>query len=133
MSHNVTLLDRSGAYATVFLGPDRTPGVSRLLACTNHQETLASPPSPPMTASVERQEIILRALDDRATTLPTLIARFLEPPIHSRRAQSPTVYTAVYRPTEGRADYLWPGSSWCQRVEQFDSGEYTHDYGEPIS
>jgi predicted choloylglycine hydrolase len=24
-SHNVTLLDRSGSFATAFLGPDRTP------------------------------------------------------------------------------------------------------------
>jgi predicted choloylglycine hydrolase len=28
LSHNVTLLDRSGAYATVFLGPDRARGVA---------------------------------------------------------------------------------------------------------
>src|SRR5258708_16269422 len=36
MSHNVTLLDRSGSYATLFLGPDRAPAVSRGRAWTNH-------------------------------------------------------------------------------------------------
>lgn len=37
-SQNVTLLDRSGAFATVFLGLDRTPAISRNPVCTNHQE-----------------------------------------------------------------------------------------------
>jgi predicted choloylglycine hydrolase len=132
MSHNVTLLDRSGAYATLFLGPDRAAGVSRVRACTNHQEAVAWPESATETCSVERQQTLLEALDDPAMRLPDLIARFLEPPLYSRRADFPTVYTAVYRPTEGRVDYLWPGKSWCQRIDRFDPGEYTHDYGELI-
>jgi predicted choloylglycine hydrolase len=131
-SQNVTLLDRSSAHATLFLGPDRAPAVSHVRVCTNHQETVASPRSPALIRSVERQRILLQALDDPSMTLPELIARFLEPPIYSHRAVSPTVYTAVYRPTEGRVDYLWPGKSYCQRIGQFDSGEYTHDYGELI-
>ena len=44
LSQNVTLLDRTGQFTTVFLGPDREPAVSRIPACTNHQEvTFASP------------------------------------------------------------------------------------------
>ena len=65
-------------------------------------------------------------------TLPDLIARFLAAPLYSRRTAFPTVYTAVYRPAEARVDYLWPGKSWCQRIDRFESGEYTHDYGELI-
>jgi predicted choloylglycine hydrolase len=126
---NVTLLDRSGAYATLFLGPDRAPTVSQARACTNHQETVPSPQSASMISSVERQHALSAALDDTAMTLPGLIARFLQPPIYSRRAHSPTVYTAVYRPAAGRVDYLWPGKSWCQQIGGFQSGEYTHDYG----
>jgi predicted choloylglycine hydrolase len=132
MSHNVTLLDRSGSYATLFLGPDRAPAVSRARACTNHQETVASPESAAARSSVERQRIVLRALGDPAMTLPDLIARFLEPPLYSRRTGFTTVYTAIYRPTEGRVDYLWPGKTWSQRIGRFDPGEYTHDYGELI-
>ena len=130
LSQNVTLLDRSGAYATLFLGPDRAPAVSRVRACTNHQETVAWPEHATMARTVERQQALLEALDDPAMTLAELIARFLEPPLYSRRTRSPTVYTAVYRPTEGRVDYLWPAQSWCQRIDRFESGEYTHDYGE---
>ena len=132
LPQNVTLLDRSGEYATLFLGPDRTPAVSKLRACTNHQETVASPPSAATTSSVERQRTLLQALDDPAMTLPDLIARFLAPPLYSRRRDSPTVYTAIYRPSEGRVDYLWPGRAWRQSFDRFESGEYTHDYGELI-
>jgi predicted choloylglycine hydrolase len=130
LSQNVTLLDRSGNYATLFLGPDRAPAVSRLPACANHQETVTWPEHAAASRTVERQQAVLSALNDPAMTLPDLIARFLEPPLYSRRAQSPTVYTAVYRPADGRADYLWPGKSWLQRIHRFDPGEYTHDYGE---
>jgi predicted choloylglycine hydrolase len=127
MSHNVTLLDRSGAYATLFLGPDRAPVVSQVRACANHQERIGT-----VADSVERQQIMLEALNDPAMTLSDLVAGFLEPPLYSRRARSTTVYTAVYRPIEGRVDYLWPGKSWCQRTGRFEPGEYTHDYGDLI-
>jgi predicted choloylglycine hydrolase len=75
---------------------------------------------------------VLEALDDPAMTLPDLVARFLAPPLHSSRARSPTVYTAVYRPAEGRVDYLWPGQSWSHSFDRFAEGEYTHDYGELV-
>jgi predicted choloylglycine hydrolase len=127
MSQNVTLLDWSGAYATLFLGPDRAPAVSPVRVCANHQETAAT-----ATDSTERQRIALEALDDPAMTLPDLVARFLEKPLLSRRSSSTTVYTAVYRPAEGCVDYVWPGKNLRQRIGRFEPGEYTHDYGELI-
>jgi hypothetical protein len=39
-----------------------------------------------------------------------------------------TVYTAVYRPAEGRVDYLWPGERRPQELGGFFESEYTHDY-----
>jgi predicted choloylglycine hydrolase len=133
MSHNVTLLDRSGDYATLFLGPDRVPAVSRQRACTNHQETVVWPELAAASRTVERLQTILRALDEVGMTLSELTARFLQPPLYSRRARSPTVYTAVYRPEVGRIEYLWPGRTWCQRLDRFEEGDYTHDYGELVT
>jgi predicted choloylglycine hydrolase len=124
MSQNVTLLDRSGAYATLFLGPDRAPAVSTLRACTNHQETHDT-----ASDSHQRLEAVLRALHEPAMTLPALTARFLESPLYSRRVSSPTVYTAIYRPAELRVDYLWPGRCVAQRIGRFEESAYTHDYG----
>jgi predicted choloylglycine hydrolase len=130
LSQNVTVLDRSGAHATVFLGPDRAPEVSRLLACANHQDASASiDPTGAVTRSVRRQSAALRALAEPATTLATLAGAFLSAPVFSREAASPTVYSAVYRPAELRVDYLWPGKVMTQRIGRFEPGEYVHDYG----
>jgi predicted choloylglycine hydrolase len=133
LSQNVTLLDRTGKFATVFLGPDREPAVSRVRACANHQETPPQPNSAALTGSVERQQRMLEALEDRAMTLERLTAGFFEPPLYSRRIGFTTVYTAVYLPAEGRVEYLWPGKRWSQRFDKFVAAEYTHDYGELLA
>jgi predicted choloylglycine hydrolase len=129
-AHNVTLLDRAGAYVTLFLGPDRAPAVTQRRACTNHQEEVVWPEHAARWRTVERERSTLAALADPAMTLPDLTARFLEPPVYSRNVASPTVYTAVYRPLEGRVDYLWPGKTVTQRIGAFAKGTYTHDYGQ---
>ena len=130
LSQNVTLLDRSGAHATLFLGPGREPAVSRVPVSTNHQELPLPPHSARLAHSVRRQQALLAALDDPAMTLADLTARFLEPPIYSRRAVSTTAYTAVYRPAEGCVDYLWPGETRRQSFDRFLRGDYLHDYGD---
>jgi predicted choloylglycine hydrolase len=69
-------------------------------------------------------------MEEPFASLERLTIRFLEPPLYSRGFRSPTAYTAVYRPAEGQVDYLWPGKRWRQRFDQFEPGEYSHDYGE---
>ncbi|BBK42416.1 peptidase C45 [Allostella vacuolata] len=130
LSQNVTLLDRTGDYATVFLGPGREPAVSRLPVCTNHQDRIPPQASAAMRCSLLRQETVLHALEDPAMTLPELARRFLAPPVFSRRASSATAYTAIYRPAEGRVDYVWPGRTVTQRIGRFEEQEYTHEFGE---
>lgn len=117
-----------GVYATLHLGPDRTPAVSQARATTNHQETIVWPELAAQSATVERIQAVQAALDDPAMALPELTAGFLAQPLYSRRAASPTAYTAVYRPAEGRVDYIWPGKTVCQHIGDFKAGEYTHDY-----
>lgn len=129
-SQNVTLLDASGAYATVFLGPDRIPTVSKIAVCTNHQEIHTAVGPADTTETVLRQQVALLALEDPAMTLEDLSAIFLRSPIYRRNQKSSTVYSAVYQPEELRVDYIWPGKCWTQRIGQFTTGEYTHDYGE---
>ena len=133
LSQNVVLLDRSGAHATLFLGPRRVPGVSLIRACTNHQEPPAAALTAALRDSLVRQQAALAALEDPAMTLSSLTDRFLEPPLYSRRRRFPTAYTAVYRPAEGRVDYLWPGKRVTQRIGGFEPGDYTHDYGELLA
>jgi predicted choloylglycine hydrolase len=125
LSQNVVLLDRTGAYATLFLGPDRTPSSNQDRTCTNHQEVAL-----PGSSSAIRRQTLIDALADPTMILPGLIDRFFARPLYSRRADSTTVYTAVYRPLERRADYLWPGKRWSQSFDQFEEGAYTHDFGD---
>ena len=40
-SQNVSLLDRTGDYTTVFLGPNREAECSQVRVCTNHQALTA--------------------------------------------------------------------------------------------
>jgi predicted choloylglycine hydrolase len=129
LSQNVTLLDRSGAYATLFLGPGREVAVSRDPVCTNHQELAEGPLSKSLTHSVKRHQSLRAALDNTAMTLADMTARFLQPPLYCRRAGSATVYSAVYRPAEGYVDYFWPGETRRQSFDRFEKGDYTHDYG----
>jgi predicted choloylglycine hydrolase len=75
LSQNVTVLDRSGDYATLFLCPYQAPILSRLKACTNHQATLAA-----AADSIERQRVVLWALEEPSMSLEELTGRFLEPP-----------------------------------------------------
>jgi predicted choloylglycine hydrolase len=132
LAQNVTLLDATGAYATVFLGPGRRATVSRTPVCTNHQDETALTATAIQSLTVERQQVLLAALDDPSTTLASLVQCFFEPPVYSLRAQFTTAYTAVYRPCERRVDYLWPGKSRCQRIGKFESDEYIHDYGQLV-
>jgi predicted choloylglycine hydrolase len=82
--------------------------------------------------TVERREALAHRLAQPDLTLGELVEGFLALPLYSRRMRFPTVYTAIYRPAEGRADYLWPGRNCSQFLGRFQSGEYTHDYGELV-
>ncbi len=98
--------------------------MTSLRTCTNHQERAS-----PASRSALRQRVLDEALADPAGTLGSLVARFLAPPLYSRKAAFTTAYTAIYRPAEGRVDYLWPGHRWTQTFAGFAEGAYTHDYG----
>jgi predicted choloylglycine hydrolase len=131
LSQNVTVLDKTGAYATVFLGPERAPSVSHTLVCANHQEPGVSiGRSRNLAGSMARQQAALRVLESSGATLAKLVDTFLTAPIHSRDASSPTVYSAVYRPATLTVDYVWPGNVMTQRIGSFRPDRYVHDYGE---
>ena len=86
--------------------------------------------SPALSRSIERRDAALRALESSDVSLAQLADAFMAAPLYSRDAQSPTVYSAIYRPAELKVDYLWPGHVMTQRIGSFMSGEYAHDYGD---
>lgn len=130
LSQNVIVLDKTGAYATVFLSPERAPYVSRSRVCANHQDsTVSNALSRSLANSMARHQAALCALEAPYATPSKLVETFLTAPIYSRDASLPTVYSAIYRPADLTVDYLWPGNVMTQRIGSFEQGQYVHDYG----
>jgi predicted choloylglycine hydrolase len=117
LSYNVTLCDRCGRVATVFLAPDRPARVTDQRATTNHPETVEWPEHATWVHSVERLEALrtLAASDADAAT-----SALLAPPLIARQwdAGFATLFTAAYRPVSGRLDYHWPGHHVPLAIDQ---------------
>jgi predicted choloylglycine hydrolase len=57
----------------------------------------------------------------------------LRPPLYRTRYEewSGTLYTAAYRPAEGRVTYIWPDERWEQSFDAFAPGTRTVAVGGP--
>ena len=125
MAYNLTMLDRHGAAATVFVAPGMTPETTCVRAATNHRGTVPDWPEHATTfRSVERQQTLL----DLLATTPdpeTLVRAFGRPPLYNTAYASGfgTIYTAAYLPDLGVVDYVWPPSRWRR---DFESPDATH-------
>jgi predicted choloylglycine hydrolase len=125
MSYNVTVADRRGKWATVFLAPDRPVVVTDRRVATNHQLGVEWPRHGRESRTLERAAFLGAALADRRTDAAALRAMFLAPPIHSRGygVGFGTVYTAIYRPAAGTVEIAWPGLDPVrQRLDGFVEG-----------
>jgi predicted choloylglycine hydrolase len=126
-AQNLTLLDRTGAYLTAYVGPGRPVEFPDVPATTNHQGTVDWPEYARAIRSEERERCVLALLADSDLDRERFIAAFLEPPLHSRQYAEGfgTLYTAAYHPTEGRAEYRWPDHAWEQSFARFETGSRT--------
>jgi predicted choloylglycine hydrolase len=130
MSYNVTVLDRSGDRATVYLAPDRPARVTGLAATTNHQGEVEWAPYVAAIRSVERLEYVEELLAEGAA-VPGVVAAFLADPLYATRFHEGfgTLYTAEYRPAEGVARYHWPGRTWAHALDQVELGTIQVELG----
>jgi predicted choloylglycine hydrolase len=129
---NLTLLDRSGAYLTAYVGPGRTPEFHELAATTNHQGKVEWPEYAQAIRTVERERCVLELLDDPDMTRERFVESFLESPLHNTGyAQGfGTVYTAAYFPAEGRVEYRWPRVVWEQSFDRFEQSSRVQEFVE---
>jgi predicted choloylglycine hydrolase len=113
MSYNVTVLDRAGGWATVYLAPDRPARATGRAVATNYQGTVEWEPYAAAIRTVERQERLEELLAGGAD-VPSVVAACLHPPLYATRFGEGfgTLYTAEYRPDEGVARYHWPVQTW---------------------
>jgi len=124
---NLTLLDRSGAFLTAYVGPDRAPEFRSVAATTNHQGKVEWPEYAAAIRTVERERRVLELLEDPAVDRERFAGAFLEPPLHNTDYARGfgTIYTAAYEPREGRVEYRWPGYTWAQSFDDFVPGSRT--------
>jgi predicted choloylglycine hydrolase len=125
MAYNLTILDRNGDTASVFVAPGIEPEVFVRCPATNHRGTVPDDPDHAQRfRSVERQRALF-ALQNRNPDPQAAITAFLEPPLYNTAYADGfgTMYTAAYRPNDGVVDYVWPGSTWRRG---FDSPDATH-------
>jgi predicted choloylglycine hydrolase len=123
MSYNVSVLDGSGRWATMYLAPDRPACRTGRAAVTNHQGEVEWPPYAAAIRSVERQDHLEELLAAGAD-VSGVIAACLASPLYATRFHEGfgTLYTAGYRPAEGGVSYHWPGRSWEQSLDNFQPG-----------
>ena len=127
LAHNLTVIDGDGRVLTAYLSPDREPIFRDFPAATNHQGIVEWPEQARATRTIEREQHILRLLQDPDTDAGSFEDAFLRAPLFSTAYGSGfgTLYTAAYRPAEGTVDVRWPAYAWRLGFESFDEGEHT--------
>jgi predicted choloylglycine hydrolase len=132
VAYNLTLAESSGKLLTAYVGPGAEPRFSRSPVATNHQGKVEWPEHAHATRSVERHERLVALRADPVAHGDDAVAAFLAPPLYSSDYSGGfgTLYTAAYRPAEGRADYHWPGLVWSQSFDAFEPGTREITYTE---
>ena len=125
MVYTIGLVDGAGDVATVFVSPDRPAVVRPTRISTNHQDQVDWPEYARLTGTEERAAHLAHLLDQSGVTPESLLPRFLERPLHNRNWHRAfgTLYTAMYRPRTGEAEYRWPHGAWAQSFARFVEGE----------
>lgn len=121
MSQNVMMVDKSGAVKLAYITPGRKTRIVDNYVVTNHQEEVTWPEAAADSKTVERAECLLekpRAGLDRTD--------FLQAPVYNPNFNDGmcTVYSADYRPGDGKVGYFWPEKSWEFSFDDFEPAEY---------
>ncbi|MDQ6843762.1 MAG: C45 family autoproteolytic acyltransferase/hydrolase [Bacteroidota bacterium] len=111
MSYNVTVIDASGEYATVYLAPDKPPVVLSSPIATNQQEEIDWHYYAAITATQERKNLLGYINNLPNENEESVTYKFLQPPLYNYNYQKNfgTLYTAVYNVSEKNVSIFWPG------------------------
>ncbi len=123
MSYNLTLTDRGGDVATVYLAPEGVVEQRDCPVATNHRfDRPEDPAHARRFHSLERQSHLRRMLAGQPHP-DRVAAEFLRPPLRSIDYANGfgTLYTADYRPDSGEVHYRWPGTTWSLNFDSPDT------------
>jgi predicted choloylglycine hydrolase len=121
---NLTLVDARRS-VTVYVGPDIPLTEAPDSCAANHQHL----PVPREQEQTTRTRARLAAVQAAGVDVPAM----LRPPLYQCDYDQwlGTVYTAEYRPAEGRVTYHWPGERWEHTIAGFTPGSRTVTLGLP--
>jgi len=124
MAYNITVSDAQGHYVTAMIGPDREASIKRTPMATNHQKKIEWYAHALASETLIRERQLAILLDNDETTEDRLISSFFSPPLFRSdyRRGLGTIYTAVYYPAEGRAQYCWANHSLEFSFDHFEEG-----------
>jgi predicted choloylglycine hydrolase len=134
-AQNLTLVDRHETIS-VHLGPDIEATRAAGTCVTNHQREPVPEEQENFTGTQRRQAALRRAVDDAHLAddpVEATVQALLRPPLYSTAYSEGlgTVYTAAYRPAEGRVTYIWPEERWEQSFDAFTTGTRSVEVGIP--
>ncbi|MFZ1806290.1 MAG: C45 family peptidase [Cyclobacteriaceae bacterium] len=121
MAYNITLMDATGMYSTVYLSPDRAPIVVHTQVATNHQVEVEWGDYATLTGTIERKRFLEEMVASPYETEASMIRRFLHPPLYNTNFEKSfgTLYTVIYRVNAKTIDVLWPDQQISQSFDFF--------------
>jgi predicted choloylglycine hydrolase len=134
MAYNITLLDKSGNYASIFLHPGREPRVSYEASCTNHQDQVEWLEYAWFSQTVERKQYLDYCLMSPLETRESMIKKFLKEPLYHTRFEKAfgTLYTVSYEVDKGEMHIFWPEKTAVRSFENFKEGRMIINLGKSI-
>jgi predicted choloylglycine hydrolase len=133
MSYNVTVLDKTGKYKTIYLTPDKGPHVDIERVATNHQQDIEWLEYAEMTATRERKAYLDNLVGQLAQSRDDLSSRFLQAPLYNKDFHKNfcTLYSMQYDLEELSATVFWPNRSVKQSFDQFTEGREIVNINKP--
>ncbi len=122
MAYNITVNDSLGRYVTAMIGPDRPATIKRIPVATNHQKKIEWHAHALASETIIRERQLSILIDDEDTTEDRLVSAFFSPPLFRTdyKRGLGTIYTAIYHPDEGRAQYHWAHHSLDVSFDHFE-------------
>jgi predicted choloylglycine hydrolase len=130
MAYNVTIVDARRQVMTAQVAPGQPTLLTHSPVATNHQSQGQWQAHARMTATVEREQYLLRRLMLHEDSAEHFIGAFLRPPLYSLAFDRGfgTLFTAAYWPRRRGMAYRWPHYAWPLSLDAFEPAQRIIDY-----
>jgi len=122
MSYNVTVIDKSQNFATVYLSPDRAANVVFDPVCTNHQYLVEWEEYGVFANTIARKTFMTEHLLNKDLSLDQKVVSFFAPPLYNNQYEKyfGTLYTAVYNLKKEELTLAWPRKKETMSFDKFE-------------